>query len=236
MLEDTLGRALLAVVLISAALAKTRSFSGFVLRLRLVFRQFARPAAIAILAAEGVLAVSLVLCRASAAPLLGSMLFFLCASLFIAAQLVLTDRVTCDCWGVSGGFDDDVADLLRRYPSKDSIVIQALRPAWYGTRNGLLLLGAWLLFRYELGDSDWFNLAHVIGVFVVCPMLIGAGLVGSIHMKHRLLSLDQHPLRHVLEPRLAPLIALAWYRDGRPTHGGKTPGGGESPFTAPGVG
>ena len=233
MWEDTLARVLLAVVLASAALGKTRSFSGFVLHLRLVFRQFVRPAAIAILAVEGGLAVSLVLWRASEAPLLGSMLFLLGASLFIAAQLMLTDRITCDCWGVRGGFDDDVADLLRRYPSKYSIVMQALRPAWYGIRNGFLLLGAWLLFRYELGNSEWFNLAHVVGVFVFCPMLIGAGLVGSIHMKHRLLSLDQHPLRHVLEPRLAPLIALAWYRDGQPTRGGKTPVGDESPFPAP---
>jgi hypothetical protein len=233
MWEDTFGRVLLAVVLISAALGKTRSFSRFVLHLRVAFRQFARPAAIAILAVEGALAVALVLWRTSEAPLLGSALFFICASLFIAIQLMLTDRVTCDCWGARG-FDDDVADLLRRYPSKYSIVIQALRPVWYGVRNGFLLLGAWLLFRCELGNSDWFNLAQVVGAFVVCPLLIGAGLVGSIHMKHRLLSLDQHPLRHVLEPRLAPLIALAWYRDGQPTRRGETQAGDEAPFTAPG--
>ncbi len=208
-----LGHLMLAVVFGSAAIAKARHFAAFVLYLNRPFKRRAPGVAAAVIAFEGALAFGLIsglaVLRAAQFALTAAGAFLLVATFFIAWRLALSNSTDCGCWGVKRRIDDQEPAWTR-----------SLRPAWYGLRNGTLVLSVWVLFEISTDSSTSVSVSHSstsvsvshgLAAFAICPIIIAAGLVASIVVNWHLLKRDEHPLKSILAPSLAPLIALSWY-------------------------
>jgi hypothetical protein len=205
-----LGQLGVALVFGSAAVLKARSFHAFADDLRIPFRSAAASVAVAVISSEVLLAVSLVTFIGEPRVLATTGLFVVLATLFIALRLVLVDESECGCWG-SSRMPSGHAYIGWQDSPRQSL-FDALRPAGYGMRNSGLLLAIWLLMRRNEG----INFGHDVMAAIIAPLLIIAtGLGASIIHRLSQLNLSEHPLRKVLAPRLAPLVALSWYIDSR---------------------
>jgi len=200
-----LGYAALAIIFGGAASAKARHFTAFVAYLTVPFNRSAHAVASAVIGGEGVLAVGLVGGWASLVVadkvLLAAAIFLLAATLFISCRLLLAESTVCACWGANQRIHDE------------DVRANAFRPAWYGLRNGVLLLSVWVLFESPTSQGVGLsvNSSRGLAIFAICPIIIAVGLGVSIAMNWHYLTREQHPLRNVLAPRLAPLVALSWY-------------------------
>jgi len=203
----------LAIVFGSAASAKVRTLGAFTDYLSVPFGRHARLVAQFVISAETALSGGLILGTISATVgriVLGGVIAFLVvASLFIAGRLVLTDETDCACWG---------AKKPEPLIPPIEVVYKAVRPAWYGLRNGGLALCAWASANSMTfsGMTTAASRANIIAltVFALCPTIMAVGLMASTVMNWRYLAREEHPLKRVFAPNLAPLVALTWYKDG----------------------
>ncbi len=205
-LVQLVGQVVLAALLGSAAIAKARSFRAFAAYLATPFAAYAATIAGCVIGIEAIIAGGLLLgVRLPAITrfsLAGAMLFFLVVTAFLAYRLVFSDKTTCACWGRTGWRATDADEDVR---------LSAVRPMWYGLRNGALTAGAWMLLVTSTGRH--FNLGELLAAFGVCPAILLVGAVVSIAVRRRALTLDEHPLKMALAPQLRPLIALSWYME-----------------------
>ncbi|MDQ2831709.1 MAG: hypothetical protein M3Y74_22015 [Chloroflexota bacterium] len=134
------GQVVLAALLGSAALVKARSFRAFTAYLATPFAAYATAVAGCVISVEAVVAGGLLLGvglpRIAQLSLAGAVLFLLVVTAFLAYRLVLSDNTTCECWGGAGRRTTDADEDVR---------LSAVRPMWYGLRNGALTAGAWML-------------------------------------------------------------------------------------------
>lgn len=121
--------------------------------------------------------------------------FVIIASGVVAVRLIITDSVVCACFG-------------RGELGEDNSMLEPARSAWYGFRNGSILLG--LLGVYA---NSFSRMPSTVGLLLVAmpSAAIASGLIGSIIRNRQLLTLLEHPREAVLAPRLAPLVAMSWY-------------------------
>lgn len=205
-LVQLVGQVVLAALLGSAAIAKVRSFRAFTAYLATPFAAYAPAIAGCVIGVEVVIAGSLLLevrlPTITQFSLAGAVLFFLVVTAFLAYRLVLSDEATCACWGRTGRRATDADEDVR---------LSAVRPMWYGLRNGALTAGTWMLLVMSMGRR--FNLEELLAAFGVCPAILLIGTVVSIAVRRHALTLDEHPLKTVFAPQLRPLIALSWYME-----------------------
>ena len=192
------ARLLLAAILLVAALGKSRAFVAFVDYLHALLGRLAAPAAGAAITAEGALAIGLIAAGRVAIVGLLAAGFLLVATAVYAAGLTVSDTARCRCWG------------LKNADTAEGPTSRALRPMWYGLRNGTL--AALALQATTSGGHWWATLAPMLGGLAI----VAIGLAVSILIRRRHLRLRRHPLRDVFAPRLGSLIALSWYQDGDP--------------------
>ncbi len=200
------GQVVLAALLGSAAIAKARSFRAFIAYLATPFAAYAPAIAGCVIGVEAVIVGGLLLGVGLPAvaqlSLAGAVLFLLVVTAFLAYRLVLSDKTTCECWGGAGRRATDADEDVR---------LSAVRPMWYGLRNGALTAGTWMLLVTSTGRR--FTLEELLAAFGVCPAILLVGAVVSIVVRRRALTLAEHPLKMVFAPQLRPLIALSWYME-----------------------
>lgn len=189
---EWLGRVALAVLFASSAVMKGRSIEAFEGRLRIPFRDYAKPLARVVVVVEGALSLGL-LFPSNTIPV-AAILFLSVASLYLALRLILSDSAECGCWGSS----DSVAS-----PTPRESILNILRPIWYSLRNGGLLF---ILVALVTGQP-----ATLVAAWMLPFVSTTLGLLISVIIRHRHLRLDPHPRVKVLGPRLAPLMALSWH-------------------------
>lgn len=198
------GSILFAILLGSAAIAKTWFFSQFITYLDIPFGVHAHFVGIFVVGLEIALSICLIIAVLTDMNLpvlfIITGCFFLVATAVLAYRLVLEHNTNCGCWGVS-----------YNHLKYDGIIANIIRPMWYGLRNGILLLGAWTLFDLSQSGYISLNIVSAISIFAVCPLIMATGLIMSIFMQWRWLKFEEHPLKKEFAPRLAPLVALSWY-------------------------
>jgi hypothetical protein len=201
-LSSHLGYALLAVVFGTAAAAKGRGWVAFAKYLSVALGKpaIARPLAFVVIGLELLLAGGLLTPGTMQAAVLGAGAFVLVASGFIGWRLVVAEDADCRCWG---------GRKSRGRPARNGREI--VKPVWYGLRNGVLLLGAWLLLTGSDGSKGYQGRVAGLISLAACPVIVGIGLIVSIVKSRRVLDLPEHPLKTKLSPQLAPLVALSWY-------------------------
>lgn len=207
----SLGHLVMAALFGSAAIAKSHSLATFVDYLRIPFQRHARRVAVAVIGVESTLAAGLIVFAGRPSVLLLTGAFLLAATLFIALRLVPFDETECGCWGLSS--TAQAKDPLGLQTSRRTMIVNALRPTWYALRNGALLLATWMLYARAVPNNTSDDVLRVLGIFAICPTIIVSGLVVSILTRRHRLTLAEHPMRNVLAPHLAPLIALSWYME-----------------------
>lgn len=203
-----LGTVLLGLVFGSSAIAKLLGFNQFVAYLTSSFRALASGIAAAVIAFEAILSLALFGTLVSNAVnpelILATLaLFMLVTTAYVSYRLVITDETRCGCWGVP----------QQPLGEREVAIASSLRPAWYGFRNGLLLLIAILLLDIAQHGRATLGIMDVIGLLVVCPLIILLGLATSIISGRMLIGREEHPKKRMLAPYLAPLVALTWYQD-----------------------
>ncbi|MGI8968751.1 MAG: MauE/DoxX family redox-associated membrane protein [Chloroflexota bacterium] len=208
---------ILAAVFATSAVLKARSFPTFVTPLRSPFGRFAPAVAAAVVATESLLALGFVAAAlqvASPRPFgMGASIFLILASAFIAYRLVATDSPACGCFG--GRAEPDSLHLGGRR-GEQAGAVRMLLPGAYAIRNGALFVAA-LALAPPVPVNHLAVPATMVS-FLVSPLLILAGLVGSIGLQYWQLSRPEHPLADFYAPRLEPLVALGWYSErSRPT-------------------
>lgn len=202
------GHIILATVLISAAVGKSRAFSVLTDYLGVLFGSLAHIVGKATISVEGFLSAGLIIGMGNGlidrVTLVALTVFLVCCSLFISVRLLLTNETGCHCWGATPLHQrDDDTDLGRR----------AIGPTWYGLRNGALLLSSAVLYPAPMHVNIEDHLLTVFPLFLVCPFVIMFGLVASIVQQWTFLKREEHPLAYEYASRLAPLVALSWYID-----------------------
>jgi hypothetical protein len=208
MLVHFIGSIILMAVLSSAAITKIFSFATVTNDLRTFFRHYSRLIATLVISLEIGLATSILLAMwiqgIMQLALLSCVAFFVSATIFLAYRLVVHNNTHCGCWGMQQSRRRDIEDSLTNI----------IRPAWYGFRNGTLLLITWFLFANTQQSSVHSRVETFIGVAMLCPGIIAVGLASSVVVRKFWLTLTEHPLKREFAPRLAPLVALNWYRPG----------------------
>jgi hypothetical protein len=204
-----LGTILLGLVFGSSALAKVLSFNQFVVYLSTSFRTVATGIAAALIGVEVILSLALFSTLVFDSPSpevvpIALALFMVVTTAYVSYRLVITDETRCGCWGIH----------QQPLGEREGVIASSLRPAWYGFRNGLLLLIACLLLDIGKQGHITMGVLEVIGVLAVCPLIILIGLVASILYGRMLINREEHPKKRMLAPYLAPLVALTWYQDG----------------------
>lgn len=199
----------LAVVFGSAAIGKGGGRAAFVQDLEEILGKFGRPAAFVVIALEAVLAIALMtaLIVGATRPMLAAAgaaaLFLIGASFYIALRLVVTRSSECRCWG--GGVGEQL-ERLDELPVEagEHAIGDILRPAWYATRNAVLVAGAVVLALLS-GLAVPTPVSVFASALPIC--LIAGGLMLSIRHEHQLLSAPEHPLVMVISPRARILVA-----------------------------
>lgn len=196
-LTATIGREVIAAVLVAAAIGKGRTLSDFVDYLAIPFGRGAGAVARLVLGTEIVLGGLLAI--AGRIPFAGfaCLGFLLVSSAVYAARLSLSPDSRCNCFG-------------HNTRMTESSWLRMTHPAWYALRNAAIGMVAW----QATNRPDQWQGAVISGAAIVLIVVIG--LVASVALERHRLRLPEHPLRAEFAPRLGDLIALTWYQDGEP--------------------
>lgn len=208
---DLAGHAALVTLFGSAALGKLRSLQAFADHLQVPFGRASGKVARVAICGEVALTALLLVGIGNSFVLIAAGVFLAAASIFLAWRLLLRRETDCVCWGMNARSNIRKNDIIGWDLGQYNVSRNVFNPAWYGIRNGLGLALISILIQYSSTDELYFYNIYTVAALAFPLCMTNIGLLISIFNEKRLLSLDEHPKKQELAPRLVPLVAISWY-------------------------